>query len=170
MPPGMQPGMQAAQGMQMQAAQNLVAQQQAAAAARMQQSMAQGQQPMQPQPQQQHPGTPVGGLPPQQQQQQQMPPGMLQGMRPPAGSFGLPGSGPLGSGQLGSGPPVLMAAGQPRPPQGGLPPLAPGQMIAGGMPPPQVPSPASLCFRKLQTVQVYINAHCKGGLSQHWGD
>ncbi|KAK9905730.1 hypothetical protein WJX75_005313 [Coccomyxa subellipsoidea] len=127
---GMPPGMQPPQAMQMQAAQNLVAQQQAAAA-RMQQTMQQGQQPMQ-----QQPGQQPGGIP-----GQQLPPGMLPnglpGMRPPGG-YGLPVGAPLG----GSAPPAMMAAGQPRPPaQGGLPPMAPGQMIAGGMAPPQMPGP-----------------------------
>ncbi|CAL8472359.1 g11902 [Coccomyxa elongata] len=131
---GMPPGMQASQAMQMHAAQNLVAQQQAAAA-RMQQSMQQ--QGGQPQLQGQLPGQP-GGLPGQSGALPGMLPNGLPGMRPPGG-YGLPGAGaPALPGGLS---PAMMAGGQPRPPQqpSGLPPMAPGQMIAGGMAPPQMP-------------------------------
>jgi hypothetical protein len=117
---GMQLGMAGATPAQLQAAQNL------AAAARMQ-SMAAGGVP---------PGP--GGSP-----GMMMPGGGLAGMaglRPPAGAmpFGMPG-GPPPNGVL---PPGAPGQGM-RPPQPGqMMGAPPVQMMAGGMPPPQVCTPA----------------------------
>lgn len=120
MRPGMQPGMSQATPAHLQAMQNM---------ARLQHSM-----------QQQQSGQPPGSMP------GQMPPGM----RPPAGfPIGNPGPGgianpaalaglgnaaPMGSpAALGTAPGGL--PGQPRP---AMPPMAPGQMMAGGLPGAQV--------------------------------